>query len=246
MSLAVVCCLHGNEKYGLKVIKKISPIIPFFIANKRAVQENKRFIDEDLNRCFPGKSKGNHEEKIAFNLLPKLKKFDFVLDLHSSSENCPLFGIITKPDHNKLDFAKKLGLKKLVIMPDNFSKSKSLIDHLKCGISIEVGNHKRSENPKEVIKCIHSFFKKKNSNQSPELFEVINIIEKKEENVRIDNFEKIKKGQIISSGRRDQLAEFDFTAVLVNEKAYDKILCLACRQVNLKDRDALFQNERKI
>ena len=62
-NLVLICCLHGNEGYGLEVCKGQS-LFPFVLANEKALEENKRFIDWDLNRCFPGNRKGNYEEKI--------------------------------------------------------------------------------------------------------------------------------------------------------------------------------------
>ena len=54
MKLAIVCCLHGTEPYGLEVVKRLPVFPPFFIGNEKALKENKRFIDTDLNRSFPG------------------------------------------------------------------------------------------------------------------------------------------------------------------------------------------------
>jgi succinylglutamate desuccinylase len=231
--LAIVCCLHGNERFGLEVCKNQS-FFPFFIANKKALKENKRFIDSDLNRSFPGKTCGNHEERIAFNLLNKLKNFNYVLDFHSSSNYSPMFGIITKPNSEKIEFAKRLRLKKLVIMPEFFACGKSLIDFVHCGISIEVGPHNREENIDEADLLIKNFIKNK-LNEHMEIFEVFNIIKKNKKNILINNFDNISKGQIIakdSSG--NQTAYYDFTAVLVGEDAYGDILCLACKRNLLK------------
>ncbi|MBS3094157.1 succinylglutamate desuccinylase/aspartoacylase family protein, partial [Candidatus Pacearchaeota archaeon] len=70
--LVIICCLHGNEIYGLEVCKDQS-LFPFILANEKALKENKRFIDSDLNRSFPGKADGNYEERRAFELTKKLK-----------------------------------------------------------------------------------------------------------------------------------------------------------------------------
>jgi len=226
MKTAVIVCLHGDEKYGLEVTKEL-PHISFFIGNPRALKENKRFIDSDLNRSFPGNPNGNYEEKRAYELVKELKDFDYVIDLHSSSNDCPVFGIITKPNKDKLEFTKKLGLKRLVIMPEFFSFGKALIDYIKCGISLEVGPHERKENVDEVKKIIEN----KNKNEDIEIFEVIEIVKKEQENIIIKNFEEIKKGQVIAEGKGKQVAEFDFIPVLVNEKAYEGILCLACKKL---------------
>ena len=80
-NLVLICCLHGNEGYGLEVCKRQS-LFPFILANKRALKENKRYIDSDLNRVFPGNKQGNHEERLAVEILDQIKSFDYVIDLH--------------------------------------------------------------------------------------------------------------------------------------------------------------------
>jgi len=228
--IVFVCCLHGNERYGLEVVKKL-PAFPYFLANEQAMKENKRFIDVDMNRCFPGNKNGNYEERQAINLLDKVKDFDYLIDLHSSSNICPLFGIITKPNNEKIGFAKKLGLKRVVIMTESFASGRSLIDSAKCGISLEVGPHKRKENIKDVLELIENF-----SNdilyEDPEVFEVFDIIKKLHKSkILISNFQEVKKGQVIAENSEErQIADFDFIPVLVGEEAYNGVLCLACRK----------------
>ena len=231
MKIAIVCCLHGDEKYGLEVIKKFpSPLS--FIGNELALKRHTRFIDTDMNRCFPGKIDGNYEEQRAFELNKKLKDFDYVIDLHSSSNPCPLFGIITKPNQEKIELVKKLRLKKLVIMPKFFASGKALIDFMKCGISLEIGPHERKENIDEVTRAINNLLENK-QDKTLEIFEVVKMIKKEQENVLINNFQEVKKGQIVAEGKGKQAADFDFIPVLVNEKAYEGTLCLACKSVEI-------------
>ena len=80
--LILVCCLHGTEPYGLEVVAKLPAAVPFFIANEKALEKRKRFIDVDLNRCFPGNKEGNHEERIAAALVDKLKSFEYIYFFH--------------------------------------------------------------------------------------------------------------------------------------------------------------------
>ncbi|MFA5887688.1 MAG: succinylglutamate desuccinylase/aspartoacylase family protein [Candidatus Nanoarchaeia archaeon] len=227
MKLAIICCLHGTEPYGLAVAEQFSPKINFFVGNKAALEKSVRFVDVDLNRCFPGNINGNHEERIAYDLLKKVEDFDFIVDLHSSSNACPLFGLITKPNKAKIEFARHLGLSKLVIMPGSFANGKALIDFAKCGISFEIGPHQKKETIDEVAGHIRHFLEKKPANASMEIFEVFSVVKKQGMQAAIKNFEYVKKGSLIATG---QHAEFDFTAVLVDEDSYDGILCLACRK----------------
>lgn len=229
--LVIVCCLHGNERYGLSICESQS-LLPFVLANEQALKENKRFIDADLNRSFPGNKNGNHEEKIAAELLENLANFNYVLDLHSSSNFCPLFGIITQPNKEKIEFARKLGLTKLVIMPESFASGKSMIDFVKCGLSLEIGPHERKENINEVKKLLTNFVEQKNYPENLEVFEVFSIIKKEREKILIRNFEKVRKGQKITEDEGgSQLTEFDFVPVLVGEEAYRDTLCLACKKI---------------
>jgi len=239
MSIVIVCCLHGNEQYGLEVARLFFPSIPFFIGNKRALIENKSFIEFNLNRIFPGKKNGNYEERVASNLLKKLKNFKYVVDLHSSSNHCPLFGIITKPNKEKIELAQRMGLDKLVIMMPSFANNSSLIDYVNCGISLEIGPHERIENIQEVSEIIRNLVENKNRSDFLEIFEVFGKIKKEYENVLIKNFENIKKGQILSTGEgnKKQIADFDFTAILVNEESYGDVLCLAGKQINFKTKN---------
>lgn len=211
----------------MAVAKQFSPETNFFVGNKKALEKSVRFIDADLNRCFPGNINGNHEERIAYDLLNKVKDFDFIIDLHSSSNACPLFGLITKPNSEKIQLARNLGLSKLIIMPDSFANGKALIDFAKCGISLEIGPHQKKENIDEMVGHIRHFLEKKPANTSMEIFEVFAVIKKQGTQAVIKNFENVKKGSLIATG---QHAEFDFTAVLVDEESYDGILCLACRK----------------
>ncbi|MBU3907399.1 MAG: succinylglutamate desuccinylase/aspartoacylase family protein [Nanoarchaeota archaeon] len=230
--IAIVVCLHGDEKYGLEVVRNLPTSLPLFsfIANKKALKENKRFVDADMNRCFPGSPNGNYEERQAYPLLNNLKDFELVIDLHSSSNQCPMFGIITKPNKEKVEFARRLGLSRLVIMPEFFASGKALIDFVKCGISIEIGPHEREENVRDASELINNL-NKNIQNESFEVFEVFEIIKKEQPNIIINNFQEVKVGQIIARGMENQTAKFNFVAVLVGEKAYPNTLCLACRRI---------------
>jgi len=174
---AVVVCLHGDELFGLEVIDKISKEIPIFIGNPKAIEHKTRSIDSDLNRVFPGNPFGDEEEKRAFFLLEKLKDFKYIIDIHSSSGDTDLFGIITQFSKEKINLVQKLGLSKLVIMPSNLASGKALIDHVSCGISLEVGPHEKKEIVDEVMGALNNINEEHSSNREPLIiYQVIDII----------------------------------------------------------------------
>lgn len=89
-NLIVTSGIHGNEYSSDVLINELLRIKPktgsiTFInkINNKAYKTNKRYIESDLNRSFPGKKDGTYEEKIAIKILEKVKDADYVLDIHS-------------------------------------------------------------------------------------------------------------------------------------------------------------------
>lgn len=86
----VIGGLHGNEPLGIEVCKKLEklklPYIDVLYGNKMAIRANRRFIEEDLNRVFPG-SKKSYEGRRAKQIMKICERYDFVIDFHNT--NCP-------------------------------------------------------------------------------------------------------------------------------------------------------------
>lgn len=104
--VVIVGGTHGNERIGLYLVKKfnqdpsllVRPNLSTtcLIGNPQACNENRRYIETDLNRCFikadlENNLLGRHEEKQAKvlhqQLGPKGNSENFLLDLHSTTAN---------------------------------------------------------------------------------------------------------------------------------------------------------------
>ncbi|KKP93360.1 MAG: putative aspartoacylase [Parcubacteria group bacterium GW2011_GWA1_36_12] len=94
--VVVLAGVHGNEKAGVIAVENIYNKLKikrgrviFIIANLKALNENKRFIEKDLNRCFleeqPLEIKNSLEGQTAREIMLLLKKADFMIDLHQSN-----------------------------------------------------------------------------------------------------------------------------------------------------------------
>ena len=95
-TIVVLAGVHGNEQAGVVAINNLSTKLKvdkgkiiFIVANLKAIENNKRFIENDLNRCFldeqPEDIINSLEGRTAREIMPFLKKADFVLDLHQSN-----------------------------------------------------------------------------------------------------------------------------------------------------------------
>ncbi|MEK6848662.1 MAG: succinylglutamate desuccinylase/aspartoacylase family protein [Nanoarchaeota archaeon] len=94
-TLVVLSGIHGNEICGVKAFDDMisnltieSGKVYFIYANLKAIKQNKRFIDYNLNRLFrrtiPKEAFESLEVKTAKEIVPYLKKADAMLDIHAS------------------------------------------------------------------------------------------------------------------------------------------------------------------
>jgi len=83
----VVGSVHGDEPCGKQAIKRfiesgydLQEPVKFIIANEEALEQDKRFLDVDLNRNFPGDSESNeHEERLAAKIMKEIKGKRFLI-----------------------------------------------------------------------------------------------------------------------------------------------------------------------
>ncbi len=132
MKFAIIGGTHGNEPVGIKALDYLTlnsfrHHFQTFIGNPEAYQLQKRFVDSDLNRAFGklGQSTG-YESTRAKELTNLIEgKFDFVLDLHTTTSNMGLTLILTRTDERSLQAACYL---------------KKLIPEVKIIVSIRAGS----------------------------------------------------------------------------------------------------------
>ncbi len=238
--LAVICCLHGNETVGKYVKKKLEKFgsATYIIGNPHALRAGKRFIEKDLNRVFPGNKAGSYEERRAYQLTKLLKKFDYVVDLHSSSQPMPPFVIISKKAQEHVKLAMATGIKKIVYMSNYIAKGNALIDYCKCGISLELGAHKDKATRDIAILAIKNVIAALNGTKSVNLnaaeYQIIGQINRLSDNFRVNmkNFQFVRTKQQIGYDNNISLnARNAFYAVFVNAKSYNDVMSLIAKKV---------------
>ncbi|MBT7611045.1 MAG: aspartoacylase [Bacteriovoracaceae bacterium] len=114
MKFAIIGGTHGNEPVGIKTIEKILAenketlnSYKTFLGNPKAYDLKKRYVDSDLNRAFgPNGSSKGYEKKRSSELTDLIKdKFDFILDLHTTTSNMKFTVILTRIDEFSLKAA---------------------------------------------------------------------------------------------------------------------------------------------
>lgn len=158
--IALVACVHGDEIMGMKVIKNLFNIKPqkgsisFIIAHPQALKSKKRYLQQDLNRSFPGNKKGVIEERIAYRLKKILRSYDLVLDIHATSSNFHSMAVTTRFDEQMRELLKYVPIKRVALVYKTAFGGNEMIAHCPAGISLDYGPDKTGRNYKTALKHI--------------------------------------------------------------------------------------------
>lgn len=246
-------CTHGTEKVGLKVarrFKNFKPLRGIFminVANEKAVARNKRFIDQDLNRVFPGKKNGGYEENLAFKLAPFVRVFDIVIDVHSTETGIASSLIVTTFKPSMKPLLKAIGPKHIIYM--RATKSNALISEARVGIGFEYGKDKSPKTYNDTVLGIKRLlayhkmapYREKNLTKSVEFYKVTKSIPKPEGFVvkkGIKNFSILKKGAVIGYNPRTKekiTAKESFYPFLFGKNRYKTIFGFSAQKIKKFD-----------
>ncbi len=239
MKIILNIATHGDETIGHKVSEEIKKLkilkgeLLINIANKKAFEKKVRFIDQDLNRSFPGNKSGNYEQRLAASLLPIIKSSDVVIDIHSTRSSLKDSLIVTKLDRNTLKYIKIINPKYLLYM--NITKDNALISSAKVGIAFEYGKDESKETLQKTVRDIKKLLlylnmidgEERNEKPRTVFFEVSKSVEKPDKmklKKEVKNFKLVKRGDIYATNNKKHLvAKNDFYPILFGESNYKDI-----------------------
>jgi len=165
--IGLVGIVHGDETVGLQVLDNLKNNlshlkqgrIHLIYANLPACETKSRYIEIDLNRCFPGKEDGKLEEKIAYDLREILSSCDFVIDIHSTTLPHPPFVISPGSESEINTLAQNTGLGIHVIADPKLASKGTLMEFVStqgkgAGLLVEVGQHQSPESKKVAMSVV--------------------------------------------------------------------------------------------
>lgn len=103
--VAVVAAIHGDEPCGARAVDRLVAEEPaverpvkLVVANEEALEANRRYLDEDMNRAFPGDPNADsHEGRLANALVRELRGCT-TLSLHSTQSYPEPFALVDTVD----------------------------------------------------------------------------------------------------------------------------------------------------
>lgn len=136
----LIGAVHGDEYFGRTVFNHFAkhiddyPGLTLVLANTEALAKRSRGIDADLNRSFPGSANGNHEDRLAHQLLKVIDPASYIIDIHTTPNCEGLVPIITNRNKGTNNIINQLPAKNIVYMQEGFG---SLIGQFQRSISLE-------------------------------------------------------------------------------------------------------------
>ncbi|ATH08569.1 hypothetical protein BIY24_11600 [Halobacteriovorax marinus] len=154
--LGITAAIHGNELNGIstifKLINEIDPmkmsgtLILVPISNVPGYLKNQRYFSDnvDLNRIMPGKDSGASSSIYVHHFIKKIiKKFDYLLDLHTASLG-RVNSLYIRADLEKPECRNLAYLQNPQIIVQKFDEEGTLRgwanDNGIAAITIEIGN----------------------------------------------------------------------------------------------------------
>ncbi|AUV82396.1 succinylglutamate desuccinylase [Salinigranum rubrum] len=158
--IAVVGGIHGDEPCGPVAIERLvaesPPVrrpVKLVVANEEALDAGVRYLDEDLNRAFPGDPDADsHERRLAGHLARELRGCT-TLSLHSTQSFAEPFALVDRVDAVTRAICPRLPID-VVVETDRFTGGR-LIEHahtveVECGLQ---GTDEAAENAYALVRA---------------------------------------------------------------------------------------------
>ena len=241
--IAIIGTVHGNEPCGedaLRELRKsaseLNGCILTICVNERAAEKNERFIDQDLNRVYPGDlSSKNHEERLAA-IVYHLTKDIPVYDLHSTKIPTPSgkpFGIFAEKKDNVINRVKNTGVNKTLYFEfDDGSGLHHLesveVEHMPKGSEEAL---KQARSTVDQILAAHNLNDNEENQTEPMIYRVYDSVEKDGDyDITCSNWNKVEEGEKIATNESGAIrASESFIPVIFSED-YDEILGYKARE----------------
>ncbi len=253
--VAVVAGIHGDEPCGPRAVERLSAEAPdversvkLIVVNEPALEYGVRYVNEDLNRVFPGNPEGeNYERRLAHELVDELRDCT-VLSLHSTQSYARPFALVDRVNAVARSICPYLPVSELV-ETDRFTKGK-LISHPHT-LEVECGLQGSDEAAKNAYDLIRGFLagtgvlplpEGKNPVEAGErdevsVFRLDQPVRKNggtEFEVLVDNFLPVEQGEPFATADGEHLvAEEPFVPVLMSAYGYENIFGYTAEHVGV-------------
>jgi predicted deacylase len=233
-TVAVVCCLHGDEPCGKRAVERLLAEYgdvegaKFVLANPRAYERGERYVEADLNRTFPGDPDADTDERrLAPRVLEELRGH-VVLDVHATESRPTPFALFHRRTDAVFEAARNTGIERVI---DIGFVEGGLIGHVD-GVSVEFDRTDPEGAAEGAYRTTRNFLANyglidaEPAGADPVVYRVYDEIPKEREGFELlfENFERVGAGEVFARDGREVIeAGGTFYPVLTSEEGYEDI-----------------------
>ncbi len=254
--VAVVGAIHGDEPCGSAAVEALVEADPdverpvkLIVANERALERGDRYVDEDLNRAFPGSPDADtYEGRLAHELLGELRGCE-ILSLHSTRSYAAPFALVEEMDGHARSVCPYLSVE-AVVETAQYSEGRLIaypdVVEVECGLQRSAV---AAENAKSLVReflmtaGVLSGDVERPRYRPLSVFRLDQRIPKEaadEYEVFVENFERVAEGETFAAADGEPLrAERPFYPVLLSAYGYENVFGYAGDLVDRLDGDGV-------
>jgi predicted deacylase len=245
--VAVVGGIHGDEPCGVRAVEhliaerpRVDRPVALVIANEEAAAENRRYLESDLNRSFPGDPEGEtHESRLAHALGEAIGDCT-TLALHSTQSYERMFALVDELGDVEREICPRLSVDAVV---ETGAAEGRIFDAVPTTIEIECGYQGSERAAENAIQVTREFLgatgvlpkaERPRQDDLP-VFRLGEAIPKRaaeEYEVFAENFEEVLAGETFAAADGEGVvADEAFHPVLMSPYGYEDVFGYTAERV---------------
>ncbi|WP_435333744.1 succinylglutamate desuccinylase [Haloarchaeobius sp. TZWWS8] len=236
-NLAVVAAIHGDEPCGVRAVERLieerPPVhkpVKLVIANEEALEAGVRYLDEDMNRTFPGDPNAEtHEGRLAAELYEEVKNC-LTFSIHSTRSHAEPFAVFDEMTPYVRDVIPRLPVASVVETgPAVDGRLITAIDVIEVEAGLQ-GTERAAENADRLARAFLTATGALPGDAPARAIphfrirEQIPKVEADEYEVFVENFERVESGTTFAAADgQEQVATDDFYPVLLSTDGYPHV-----------------------
>lgn len=234
--VAIVGGVHGDERSGINAVRRLRDAdldfkrgVAFVLANPAAIEADRRYLDSDLNRAFPGDPNGDREDRIAARLCAFIEDMTS-LSLHETRSRPTPFALVHSAHEYEFELASRLPVPHVV---DHWGVNETTITVCGVNVEIELAYEDAEWVTAAAEQQVCAFLKRVGAlsgeppEANPDYFHMAEPIPKpagRTYELYVENFERVPEGAVFARvDGRDLVADEPFYPILMSERGYPDI-----------------------